>query len=227
MDKDDENSANWQDSVRSALDKALGIQTPIVEKHIARARQRNPDATPADVIRTLERMYQSALTGTGAAVGATAAVPGTGTAIALTLSGGEILSQLEMTTLFALSLAHVHGVRVDELERRRTLVIGLLLGGGTSETIHKVAGRTGRHWAKHIVDGVPATTLKQINKVLGPNFITKYGTKQGIIVLGRVVPFGIGAVIGGGANYISARTMIGTSRSAFGPAPKTWNKEMD
>ncbi len=33
-------------------------------------------------------------------------------------------------------------------------------------------------------------TLRQINSVLGKNFVTKYGTKQGIIVLGRVAPFG-------------------------------------
>lgn len=223
----DEPSVNRRDLVRSALDKALGIQAPVVEKNIARARQRNPDATPADVIQSLERMYRSALAGTGAAVGATAAVPGVGTAVALTLSGGEVLTQLELTTLFALSLAHIHGVRVDEIERRRTLLFGLLLGGGSSETIHKISGRTGRHWAKHIVNGVPTSTLKQINNVLGPNFITRYGTRQGIIVLGRVVPFGIGAVIGGGANYMSAETMIRASRRAFGPAPEIWHGKVD
>jgi hypothetical protein len=39
-------------------------------------------------------------------------------------------------------------------------------------------------------------------------------------VLGKVVPFGFGAVIGGGANFLVARTIIGASRRAFGkPAP--------
>jgi hypothetical protein len=59
--------------------------------------------------------------------------------------------------------------------------------------------------------------------MLGRNFITKYGTRQGIIVLGMVVPFGIGAVIGGGANLVLAETAIRASRRAFGPPPEFWD----
>jgi hypothetical protein len=69
---------------------------------------------------------------------------------------------------------------------------------------------------------VPTATLRQINSVLGNNFITKYGTKQGIIVLGRVAPFGIGAVIGGGANATVAALAVRAARRAFGPAPQSW-----
>ncbi|EOD66213.1 hypothetical protein H480_22677 [Amycolatopsis vancoresmycina DSM 44592] len=64
--------------VLALLDKAVGVQAPLVRKNIARARQRNPEATPAEVVRTLERMFVSALAGTGAAVGATAAAPAVG-----------------------------------------------------------------------------------------------------------------------------------------------------
>ncbi|CAM5237930.1 EcsC family protein OS=Streptomyces cyaneofuscatus OX=66883 GN=G3I52_07230 PE=4 SV=1 [Streptomyces cyaneofuscatus] len=69
--------------VLALLDKAVEAQSSLVRKNIVRARQRNPEATPAEVIRSLERMYVSALTGTGAAVGGTAAAPGVGTGIAL------------------------------------------------------------------------------------------------------------------------------------------------
>lgn len=204
------------------LDKAIGLQAPLVRKNIVRARRRNPEATPAEVIRTLERMYVSALTGTGAAVGATAAAPAVGTGIALALSAGEAFSSLELSTLFVLSVAEVHGVRIDEIERRRTLVMGILLGQSGSTTIGKVAERTGQHWARQLVNKVPMATLRQINSVLGKNFITKYGTKQGIIVLGRVAPFGIGALIGGGANATVATLAVRAARRAFGPAPETW-----
>lgn len=208
--------------VLDLLDKAIDLQTPLVRKNIARARQRNPEATPAEVIRSLERMYVSALTGTGAAVGGTAAAPGVGTGLALALSAGETLSSLELSALFALSLAEVHGVPIDEVERRRTIVMGVMLGGSGSTTITKVAERTGQHWGRQVVAKVPVETLRQINKVLGKNFITKYGTKQGIIVLGRVAPFGIGAVIGGGANAALAALAVRAGRRAFGPAPTAW-----
>ena len=153
--------------VLDLLDKAIDLQSPLVRKNIARARQRNPEATPAEVIRNLERMYVSALTGTGAAVGGAAAAPGVGTGVALALSAGEALSSLELSALFALSIAEVHGVPIDEIERRRTIVMGIMLGGSGSATITKVAERTGQHWGRQVVAKVPAETLRQINKILG------------------------------------------------------------
>ncbi|GIF74364.1 hypothetical protein [Asanoa siamensis] len=204
------------------LDKAIGLQSPLVRKNIARARQRNPEATPAEVIRTLERIYVSTLTGTGAAVGGTAAAPGVGTGVALALSAGEFLSSLELSALFALSIAEIHGVPIDELERRRTIVMGIMLGGSGATTIGKVAERTGQHWGRQVVAKVPVEALRQINRVLGRHFVTKYGTKQGIIVLGRVAPFGIGAVIGGGANAALAALAVKAARRAFGDPPTSW-----
>ncbi|MEU9050481.1 hypothetical protein AB0D37_08755 [Streptomyces sp. NPDC048384] len=221
-DGPDPEAAGRGQRVLDLLDKAIDLQTPLVRKNIARARQRNPEATPAQVIRSLERMYVSALTGTGAAVGGTAAAPGVGTGLALALSAGEALSSLELSALFALSVAEVHGVPIDEVERRRTIVMGVMLGGSGSTTITKVAERTGQHWGRQVVAKVPVETLRQINKILGRNFVTKYGTKQGIIVLGRVAPFGIGAVIGGGANAALATLAVRAARRAFGQPPTTW-----
>jgi len=222
LDGPDPAAAPRGQRVLDLLDKAIDVQSPLVRKNIARARQRNPEATPAQVIRSLERMYVSALTGTGAAVGGTAAAPGVGTGVALALSAGEALSSLELSALFALSIAEVHGVRIDEIERRRTIVMGIMLGGSGSTTIATVAERTGQHWGRQVVAKVPVETLRQINKILGPNFVTKYGTKQGIIVLGRLAPLGIGVVIGGGANAALATLAVRAGRRAFGPPPTSW-----
>jgi len=43
-------------AILDLLDKAIGVQAPLVRKNIACAHQRNPDATPAEVVRTLEGM---------------------------------------------------------------------------------------------------------------------------------------------------------------------------
>lgn len=51
------------------------MQASAVRNNLARACQRNPGASPVQVIRTLEIMYRSALTGIGAAVGAAVAAP--------------------------------------------------------------------------------------------------------------------------------------------------------
>jgi hypothetical protein len=78
-----------------------------------------------------------------------------------------------------------------------------------------------------VVAKVPVETLRQINKVLGKHFVTKYGTKQGIILLGRVAPFGIGVVIGGGANAALAALAVRAGRRAFGPSTESWDRPTD
>jgi hypothetical protein len=48
--------------------------------------------------------------------------------------------------------------------------------------------------------------LKKINTKLGTTVLTKYGTKRGGVALGRMLPFGVGATVGGGVNLIMTRS---------------------
>lgn len=98
--------------------------------------------------------------------------------------------------------------------------MGFLLGESGSTTIGKVAECAGELWGRQLVRKVSTATLHQIDIVLGRNFIAKYGAKQGIIVLGRVAPFGVGAVSGDGAN--ATALAIRAARLAFGPASQSW-----
>jgi hypothetical protein len=66
------------------------------------------------------------------------------------------------------------------------------------------------------------STIRAVNKVLGRNFVTKYGTKQGVLVLGRQLPFGLGALIGGGGNAAIGYATIRTARKVFGTPPEEW-----
>ncbi len=99
--------------------------------------------------------------------------------------------------------------------------MAVLLGNGGSTFVQKAAGRTAPDWGRAIVNGIPMSAIRNANKVLGRNFITKYGTKQGILVLGRSVPVGLGALIGGAGNAALGRTTIAAARTAFGPATAT------
>jgi hypothetical protein len=202
------------------VDAALTAQAPLAVSYVAKLRAGAKDLSPAHVLKQLERQLLAATTSSGAAVGGAAAAPGVGTAAALALTLGETAVSLQASVFYILAVAEVHQVRLAEVERRRTLVLAVLLGNGAEKAIHKVAERTGQHWARHTLDAIPAASLRQINKYIGRNFVTKYGTKQGIIVLGKVVPFGFGAVIGGGANFLVGRTIIEASRRAFGK-PRT------
>lgn len=203
----------------AALDKGLGLNQGAVDAYLARARRNRPDVAPAEIITSLERQYLAAVTSMGVASGAAAALPGAGTAAALALNLAEVATFLEASAVFALAVAEVHGVRIDELERRRTLVTAVLLGNSGATFVQKAAGRTGPYWGRALVNGIPMSTIQKVNQVLGPRFVTKFGTKQGLLVLGRELPVGIGAAIGGGGNALLGRTAVSAARRAFGPAP--------
>ena len=93
--------------------------------HIRSIRLRNPGATPEKLVRIIERRYLAAVTTGGAAVGATAVVPGIGTGVTLALSGVETVGFLESTALLAQSLAEVHGIAIENPDRARALVMTL------------------------------------------------------------------------------------------------------
>ena len=206
------------------LDKALTIQSPLIERHIARIRRNRPDASPAQVTKRLNAELRAATISAGAGVGAAAAAPGVGTAAALALSGGEAIGFLNATALYVLSRAEVHGIPLRDIERRRTLVMAVMLGEAGTKSVQQVAERTGQHWARQLVKSVPSAKIRAVNKVLGHNFVTRYGTRQGVIVLGRVIPFGIGAAIGGAANAAFGQGIIKAADRAFGPAPEKWTE---
>ena len=209
-------------AVRNGVEKALQIQQPIVDAHVARIRRSRPDAPPAEVITSLEKQFLASVTAIGAASGGTAAAPGVGTAVAFGLTAFEIGGVVEATALFALAVAEVHGVRVTDLERRRTLVTAILFGESAASFVEKAVGRTGKYWGNSLVKAIPMTVINKVNKTLGPRFVTKWGTRQGVLVLGREVPFGIGAGIGAAGNFLIGQGSVRAARRAFGPAPATW-----
>lgn len=209
-------------ALKTGVERALSIQQPAVDHHVARMRRSDPDGTPAEIIRSLEKQFLASVSAIGVASGGAAAAPGVGTVAGLALTGFEIGGVVEASALFALSVAEVHGVRVVDLERRRTLVMAILFGDSAATFVEKAAGKTGKYWGKSLVKAIPMSAINDINKKLGPRFITKWGTKQGILVLGREVPLGFGAGIGGVGNFLVGRGSVAAARRVFGPAPTEW-----
>ncbi len=210
---------------RSAAERGReGATDPAADRdaHLARMRRSRPDAPPAEIVTSLEKQFLASVSAIGAASGGAAAAPGVGTAVAFGLTAFEIGGVVEATALFALSVAEIHGVRVIDLERRRTLVTAILFGQSASGFVEKAAGRTGKYWGKNLVTAIPMSVINDVNSKIGKRFITKWGTKQGVLVLGRELPFGIGAGIGAGGNFLVGRGSVQAARRAFGPAPGTW-----
>lgn len=209
-------------SIQEALEKAISLQQTAVRNYVRRHRRDDPDATPEAIVKKLERKYLLTASTSGGSVGAIAVIPAVGTGPALALSAAETLVFLEATALFTLAVAEVHGLPVYDLDRRRTVLLTVLLGKSGTEVVKKAAPRTSKHWAKAITASISAQSIRSVNKVLGHNFVTKYGTRQGIVVIGRTLPMGIGALIGGSAGAFMSKGVIKATEIAYGEPPLEW-----
>ncbi|HEX2300885.1 MAG TPA: hypothetical protein VHH34_20650 [Pseudonocardiaceae bacterium] len=203
--------------VHSGLEKALGIQHSAVAGYVARLRRARPTASPAEIIATLEKQYLAAVTGAGAAMGGAAAVPGAGTGVALVLSAGETAIFLETTTLFALAVAEVHAIDLDEVERRREVVLTVVLGDGGSLLVRGAAGRD--QWGRLLADLVPMSSISALNTALCHWFMNLYPRNRKVLTLGKLLPFGLGAGIAAAGNHAFGRMVVSASRRVFGSPP--------
>lgn len=216
------------------LDALLSVQRPIVLAHIRSIRSRRPDASPAQIIAILERRYLTAVTTGGALVGASAAIPVVGVGTSLVLSGVETAGFLEATAIFAQSVTELHGIAVTDPERARTLVMAMMLGNGGKELIQQFAGQAAgsgptrsAYWGELVTKSIPSTAIKPIADRVQKMFARRFAVGQGTSVVGRLLPFGIGAVIGGGGNHLLGRRVVYSSRTAFGPAPEVFPATLD
>ncbi len=219
----DNAAAMW---TRSGLQRVLNVQRPVVLAHIRSLRRHRPEATPAEVAKTLETRYLLAVTGGGAASGAAAVVPGVGTVASIAISGVETAGFLEASALFAQSLAELHGVAVDDPERSSSLVMALMLGTAGSDLVKQFAEEAsgkgqarGAYWADIVTKRIPNGVMRTLGDRLRKAFIKRFAAQQGAGIVFRAIPFGIGAVIGGAGNHILGRRIVAASREAFGPAP--------
>lgn len=216
------------------LDRVLAIQRPIVVAHIRSIRLRHPDSSTSDIVRMLERRYLAAVTTGGAAVGATAVVPGIGTGVTLALSGVETVGFLESTTLFAQSVAEVHGIAVDDPDRARALVLALMLGKEGVELVAQLAGQAAgkgvprpAYWGEMVTKTLPRAALGPLVDRLKTTFIHQFAARGGASWLGKALPFGVGAVVGGAGNHILGKRVLKGSRKAFGAPPLALPEDLE
>ncbi|WP_194074859.1 hypothetical protein [Curtobacterium sp. HSID17257] len=208
------------------LDRVIAVQRPVVVAHVNSIRRRHPNASPAEVIQILERQYLAAVTTGGAAVGASAVIPGVGMAAALGLSGAETVGFLEATALFAQSVTEVHGIALEDPERSRTLVMALILGAPGTQLVKQLAGQAAggqarsAFWGEMVTASLPKQVVSGIGGKVRDQFIKRFAARQGASVLGRALPFGIGAAVGGLGNHALGKKVVQASREGFGLPPR-------
>jgi hypothetical protein len=206
------------------IERSSRVQAPAVKAYVDRLRHQNPDETPAEIVTKLEKHYLAAVMASGAAVGSAAAFPGIGTLAALSAVAGETVVFLEATSVFVLATAEVYGITAEHRERRRALVLAVLVGEESKHAVTDLLGpgRTSGAWLADGAATLPLPAVSQLNSRLLRYFVKRYTLKRGAIAFGKVLPVGIGAVVGGVGNRMMGKAIIANARKAFGTPPSRW-----
>lgn len=151
--------------------------------------------------------------GIGVVAGLPSTIPGVGTlaqvGVDVSVMGAEALILLRNMAAMQYMVAGLHGHDLEAPERHDEILIVVGLQSGAVMPAREAGKRVGtKIAAKQFNKHVSGAALKKINQKLGTTVFTKYGTKRGGVALGRLLPFGIGATIGGTVNYVTT--------SAFG-----------
>lgn len=208
-----------------ALSTVLAVQRPLVLKNIQRMAAKHPGESPERLAERLGQQYLTTVTGAGAAVGGTAIVPGIGTVAALGLSGAAVAGFMEATALYAQSLAELHGITTQDPQRAQALVMALMLGDDAKELLREAAAKAGRPYDPQSSlnalagtasgTGISAFVVDRLKRT----FMRKMLLRQGAGFVGRAVPFGVGAVIGGVGNRAMGKAVMENAAELFGPLP--------
>ncbi len=206
-------------AVLVAVDKAVEDRW---ERAVRVAAEAEGD-TADERIRSISKSFRRELGAMGAASGAVAAAPGLGTAAAASALAADLGWFAMRATDLIMTIGAVHGHTESTVEERRAWVLAVLAFGGDAaeefaglieaveieilpdgdrfrEGLGRAAGLAGS-------DALTVDSLRRINSNLATKVAARYGSRRGAVALGKLLPFGIGAVWGGASTWALIRTV--------------------
>jgi hypothetical protein len=191
------------------------------------AAKKRAAALPGDVrpekMKALTASFSRELAAAGAAAGAAAATPLVGTAATLMTATAELGWFTTRAGDLILTVAALHGRPEPTVDERRAWVLAVLLFGGSardgfSKAVNEAS--TGLAVADlGVQTRLPMATIQRVNGIFSRMLLRRYGTRRGIVALGTALPMGVGAVVGGGANYMSVRALARHADAFFARLP--------
>lgn len=202
--------------ITPAIDALVEARYEPAAAAVARLAARHPSASSREKADKLVARYRKELGMVGAASGGAAALPGVGTAAGLGASGADVAWTVSRLGEMILSIGVAYGHGAEDVEGRRAWVMSVLaVSLGVAKGIGGVAGEIGQKGGIKVVKAIPMSQITRINQALGSRVIVKFGTQQGVVRLGRIVPFGIGAGIGAGGNVLLVNSVGRAARNFF------------
>lgn len=172
----------------------------------AKRRASELEGPPAERVQALTRRFAREVAAVGAVTGGTSAVPGVGTVASM----GTTVADLGWFTARAgdliLSIAATYGHTDARVEERRMWLLAVLaFGRSADKNVSMLTKEAG--FGSLAGQAIPSEVMRRINRSIARRLIARYGTSRGAVALGRALPFGFGAAIGGGGNYVLIRAI--------------------
>ncbi|WP_295803326.1 hypothetical protein [uncultured Corynebacterium sp.] len=203
-----------------AINKVVSAQSSIIIGYADRLKKKNKDASPEQLQQLIDKHFLNIVSGTGAAAGASAAIPGIGLVSGAAAVGAESLVFLEAAAWYILASAHLRGDDIRDEERRRALVLVVLTGSQGSALVDTMLGDvttlSGMKSAATL-SRFSGPTLSGINGRLTKLFLKQARKKVKWAWLSKLLPMGVGAVLGTTANRKIARQVINHAGTQLSP----------
>ena len=149
----------------------------------------------------------------------------------MSLSALAVGGYMERTALYAQAVAELHGVQVHDAETARSMVMAIMLGEEGSQLMNTVLLQTGKasgvssKWGM-LLGNSSGGKMFSVERTIRNLFIRRFLSRQTGALLGRALPFGVGAVVGGGANLALGKDVVRNTHRAFGDAPAYFPTEL-
>lgn len=108
--------------------------------------------------------------------------------------------------------AYMAGFKLDS-DETQTFIYACLAGVAVNGLVKQASIQFGVKFANGLIKKIPGKVLTKINQKVGFKFVTKFGTK-GIVNLGKLLP-GVGAVVGGGLDFVETKMIANRSYRWF------------
>lgn len=202
----------------SLVDK-LAPDVKKVREWVEEIKRENPELTREQLAEYVSDSIVWLYTKQGASLALPGAIPGLGT---LAQIGVEVSSvSLDVTlmirnqTYLTFAIAECYGMKGREMLIQDTLICMGLWTNAITLTKGGLIKLGTKAIEANFKKRFSAEILKAINKKVGTTILTKYGTKRGGVALGKLIPFGVGVVIGGGFSYLTMKNFGNSARSYF------------
>lgn len=203
----------------AALDRAAGIQSGVIVKYVEWLKRKNPTASPTEIQRLLDRHFLFTVTGSGAGAGTAAALPGLGFFTGAAAVSAESLLFLDAAAFYSLSSAYLRGIDIADKERRKAIVLLAVLGA--EGTILADASLNGKN-PVNVLKKSTGARLTEFNSYLFKLAMKRISKSVRLAWLGKLMPLGVGAVLGSIANRKIGKNLVDHISDGLGQLPSSF-----